>query len=120
MERPTVFMISITVLYCLTLAFLSHLSILESNEENLFNKKFNNLTSKVYYFQIPRSSQSTAFKSLQMDSVDLSKLIQEPLSSSMELLEFSVFSVDSVYFNCKTITFSISPYKYYWFNLTAL
>ena len=120
MERPAVFMISITVLYCLTLAFLSHLSILESNEENLFNKKFNNLTSKVYYFQIPRSSKSTAFKYLQMDSVDLSKLIQEPLSSSMELLEFSVFSVDSVYFNCKTITFSISPYKYYWFNLTAL
>ena len=109
MERPAVFMISITVLYCLTLAFLSHLSILQLNQENFSNKKFDNLISKVYHIQIPWNSQSTVLKSLQINSVDPFLLEKESLSFTVKSLEFSVFSVGSVYFELQNHNFFYTP-----------
>lgn len=103
-------MISITVLYTLALAFLSHLSILPNQTSQIFsNTKFENLTSKVYHIPIPMQSQSTVFKSLQSPPFDFSNLNEKSLNFKVKSLEFSIFSLGSIYFEFKNHNFFYTP-----------
>ena len=110
MERPAVFMISITVLYTLALSLLSHLTILPSQNHEIFsNKKFENLTSKVYHIPIPVQAQSTGFKSLQGLSTDFSMLSEKSFDFTVKSLEFSVLTLGSVYFELINQNFFYTP-----------
>jgi hypothetical protein len=107
MERPVVFMISITVLYSFLWIILFTLSRgSESFDQNqISNQKFENLIPKVYHSVIPLQPRSTSYKSLETTRFDLSEVDYSSFNPSLLSLEFSVFSAGSVTFELRNQNF---------------